>query len=570
MAGKLQNDDFQTSTQAGGIANLTDDGKIYITANGINQTLSAAITSNALGSSAPTVLSNSAVNSYSMISMAGNTIIRHTATGGCTYQLPTAVVGTKFFFINESTNPTGATVITIDGTNNKIDFYTTTAKVATLASATYNHGSSGVSGTLGTQIKTQMDSADGVGTYTITFDYTNKIYTATRSTGTFYFLFATGSNVGVTSRFVMGFLGVDGSAALSQVGFSLLNEVRIQPYSGQQIYWRNQLAINPGYVAIRRRGVTVSITAVTTTTWEVEQVTGTDHLKNTTIGDTRQVAIVGKDVWVTKATGGTARSHIAGFTLNGFGYICDGTTGSNSNEVNQYNDSANTWATKATGGSARAYLSGFAFNSYGYICDGYIAGNSNEVNQYNDAANTWATMATAGTARNGVAGFAFNGYGYNFGGLVVSTKYNEVNQYNDSANTWATMATCGTARCYLAGFSLNGYGYACDGYDNASTYYNEVNQYNDSANTWTTKALGGTSRQSPTSFSLNGYGYICDGNTTAVSNEVNQYSDSYNTWTTKALAGTARNGVGSFALNGYGYVCDGITGSVTNEVNQYN
>ena len=564
---KINTNDVQSLTDLGGAGNeskLINDTQIYVTANSINTTLYAAIVAAQVGgggSSAIIVLPTG--NTYDMTSTQTDSRIVHTQANSCVYKLPAANGSTikTFTFQHQGVVPTGSTVVTVGASNNLFYFYRgSTTYTATLTQTTYTYAA------LATELQTRMNAQDS-NSYVVTFDLTNRYF---KITGSAAFQLKMATNTTNSCSIIMGFEVADTASATTQLGMRLDNVVIIRPNTSNAIQYRGNLVENPGYIMLDRKGISVKITNIDSTTWVVDRMVNQNHEKNSTMGSDKDVAIVGRDVWVTKATGGTARSHIAGFTLNGFGYICDGTTGSNSNEVNQYNDSANTWATKATGGSARAYLSGFTLNGYGYICDGYIAGNSNEVNQYNDAANTWATMATAGTARNGVAGFAFNGYGYNFGGLVVSTKYNEVNQYNDSANTWATMATCGTARCYLAGFSLNGYGYACDGYDNVSTYYNEVNQYNDSANTWTTKALGGTSRQSPTSFSLNGYGYICDGNTTAVSNEVNQYSDSYNTWTTKALAGTARNGVGSFALNGYGYVCDGITGSVTNEVNQYN
>jgi len=65
------------------------------------------------------------------------------------------------------------------------------------------------------------------------------------------------------------------------------------------------------------------------------------------VGIPQFVAGTGAGYWTTKATGGTARIMLTGFSLNGFGYICDGDS---SNEVNQYNDTTDAWATKATGG----------------------------------------------------------------------------------------------------------------------------------------------------------------------------------------------------------------------------
>lgn len=562
---KLQNSSFKNEAEAGAASRLVSTEKIYVTANGLNKTLEEAIVALDLGgASVSPIITNSALNSYDMASTLSNTLIRHTANSGVMYQLPTAVAGKKFFFINEGTIPTGGTVITVDSTNNKIDFNRGGNNfTATLVSATYNHGPSGVGGTLGTQIKTQMDAADGSATYTVDFNETEKNYKVTGS-ATFFFKFLTGTNVANTSRKLIGYLGLDGSAALVQVGMSMHNDVKIQSNTGDQIAFKNNLAITPGYLSLRKRGVMVAVTAIDATTWEVEQVTSNTHLKGSTIGDLREMNIVGRDTLVTKAVLPTAKYGAFGFSLNGYGYACNGFAGANTNEVVQYNDAANTWATKATGGIARSEGASFAMNGYGYICDGSTGSAVSNVDQYNDSANTWAAKAAGGTARNTMTGFSLNGFGYICNGALS----NEVNQYNDGTNVWTTKATGGTARYGLAGFMLNGYGYICNG--NTGSITNEVNQYNDSANTWTTKATGGSVRTLIIGFSSNGYGLIGYGTTGSNTNQVTQYNDSTNAWFNKATGGTARNTASSFSLNGFGYATGGSTGSNSNEVNQYN
>jgi len=280
---------------------------------------------------------------------------------------------------------------------------------------------------------------------------------------------------------------------------------------------------------------------------------------------------VGGGYWSTKAGAGTARHYVAGFSLNGFGYVCNGYTGAAaSSEVNQYNDSANTWTTKAGGGTARYGLAGFSLNGFGYICDGATSGGvySSLVDQYNDITNAWASRANGGTARANLSGFSLNGFSYISSGLPAAVS-SEVNQYNDTANTWSTKAGAGTARRGPAGFSLNGFGYTCNGFAAANS--SEVNQYNDSANTWTTKAGGGTARYNLTGFSLKGFGHICNGIAAAASSEVNQYNDAANIWSTKAGGGTARQDLAGFSLNEFGYICNGLVTPSTyySEVNQY-
>ena len=70
--------------------------------------------------------------------------------------------------------------------------------------------------------------------------------------------------------------------------------------------------------------------------------------------------------------------------LNSGGYICSGAIASSNytSEVNQYNDSMNVWFTKNMGGTARYETAGFSLNGFGYVCNGSTASQTNEVNQY--------------------------------------------------------------------------------------------------------------------------------------------------------------------------------------------
>jgi len=561
---KVQNSDIKTVADLGGDkTKLINDTQVYVGAAGVLKRLSVAITDGSIGGGASLVaVVNPSSNTYDVSALAQDGYLVHTQAVSALYRLPSANSAAikSYTFQHRGISPTNSTNIIIDGTNNKVYFFRGSNFTATLASATYTLAG------MATEIASKMNAQDA-NSYTCSFDLTSRSFKLTGSAA-WNFTFAT--NTTNSSATVLAIAQEDSTSATKQNGFSFDNSVIVRPASGDRIRYRGQVVEYPGYISLNKSGMSFRLVSIDNDTWVVDRVVAENHEKNSTIGFKKDVSLVGKDAWVTKANAGTARHLVAGFSLNGFGYICSGTTGSDSNEVNQYNDVANTWATKATAGTARRAPTGFSLNGYGYVCDGLTGAAVNEVSQYNDAINTWATKATGGTARYGLGGFSLNGYGYISSG-DTGAKTNEVNKYNDSANTWSTQATSGTARVSPGGFSLNGYGYICNGNDTGVAFLNEVNQYNDSANTWTTKATGGTARYGLASFALNGYGYISSGADGGVYyNQVNEYNDSANTWTTKATAGTARYAPGGFNLNGYGYISSGNDGIAYNEVNQYN
>ncbi|MDZ4810763.1 MAG: hypothetical protein SGI96_21210 [Bacteroidota bacterium] len=445
----LQGSDLKTSAESGGDANLNPDTQIYVTGNSLNKLFSAAVIAQDFSASIPQVITNAATP-YSMTSTVNRAVLKNTGTGIIIYQLPTAVAGKNFTFIQ------------------------------------------------------------GAGQRT--------------------------------------------------------DEIQILPESGASISLGNNVTVNPGHVKIIRRGVQVTLVALNSTTWIVQKVTSVQHQKNTSIGvSDKELSLVGRNTWVARATGGTAREELAGFSLNGYGYICSGTTGANTSEANQFNDSTNAWIGRAGAGTARTGPAGFALNGFGYNCGGFVGAQVSTADQFNDSTNAWVGRTGIGTARYLLAGFSLNGYGYVCNG---NANTNEVNQHNDSANTWTIRATGGTSRHGIPGFQLNGYGYIYGGFAGANT--SEANQYNDSSNTWVLRAGAGTARSRSAGFSVNGYGYHCNGQNPTITNEVNQYDDSTNTWIIRATGGTARTNPAGFSVNGYGYLCNGNTGAVTNEVNQYN
>lgn len=110
--------------------------------------------------------------------------------------------------------------ITIDTTNNKLDFDIGGSQLhATIASASYPIGlTQADAGSLCKAIKDALASADGTGTYTVTYSRTTKKFTITRSAGTLNLKFATGTNVATSIAATLGFAATDLTGALTYTG----------------------------------------------------------------------------------------------------------------------------------------------------------------------------------------------------------------------------------------------------------------------------------------------------------------------------------------------------------------
>lgn len=536
---------------------LVNDDKFYSPSKA--KSLRNSLLDGDLGSNVPaTILTNSTVDSYDMSGVLHNSMVVHKYTSFAYYNLTAPSAAKKLIFSNEQDISTDGTNIIVGPTNNVI-YWTSnsTAYTATLTTATYTRA------TLMTEVKTQMDASADVNVFTCTYDSALQQYKIVAGTNTFKFMFAT--NTTNSARKVLGQLAVDGTLALTQYSELLESNMRIKLSSGVKVYVGSSILEYPGYIVLKKKGVSCSLIGLDSTTWLLQEIIGEESHKNTSLGIGTDYSLVGRDTWVAKATAGTGRYFPAGFALNGYGYSCDGQdTSTRSNEVVQYNDTANTWATKATGGTARDYLAGFSLNGYGYICYGTAPGYTAETNQYNDGTNIWTTKTSGSTARRGGCSFSLNGYGYYNGGYNGSYVAN-VDKYNDNLNSWSSMTVIPTARMVWAGFMLNGYGYACNG----EALTNEVDQYNDSANAWIVKATAGTSRSETGGFSNNGYGYSCGGDNAGFKNEVNQYNDATNVWATKTNTILSSGGRAAFSLNGFGYLANGSSGT-TNACEQYN
>lgn len=123
----------------------------------------------------------------------------------------------------------------VTGTNDKIDFNEGAAELtATLSAGTYIHGSSSVSGSIGEEIKTQMEVV-GAGTVTVTAQEQadgSYIYIIASTAATFVLLHNTGTNA--ASSFLVLNMGFSGAA----------DDSGAQTYTADSAVWGNRIVCN--------------------------------------------------------------------------------------------------------------------------------------------------------------------------------------------------------------------------------------------------------------------------------------------------------------------------------------
>lgn len=373
----------------------------------------------------------------------------------------------------------------------------------------------------------------------------------------------------------------------TQSGSNYTNELRIQPASGNILKFRGRTIENPGYLVIGKRGGSATIVNISTSVWVVTDVSYNDHHKNTTIASVKEINMVGRDTWTSKANSNTGQGEGASFpNLNGFGYIVTGTT-TQGNETTaitttqQYNDAANSWTNKANSVARRAPCGG-TVNGFGYYMAGMnTAGTSiTSTQQYNDSTNAFATKgnitrATSGTPPNATD---INGYLYIAGGNASSGS-TDLQQYNDNADTWTNKANMSVAKQSPASATLNGYIYIATGGTGGGPFTGSsstTEQYNDSANAWITKVNNSVALTTvAVNNVLNGYfnimGGSSDGSNGRSSN--NQYNDSTNAYTAKTNMNNSRCFGHSINLNGYTFYENGFansSGAGSSIAQQYN
>lgn len=145
------------------------------------------------------------------------------------------------------------TTLTIDSTNNKLDFNIGGSELtATPASATYAIGTtSSETGTLCKAIKDALFAADATGTYTVSYSRTTKLFTIARSTGTFQLLAATGSHIANGIFTTLGFAATDRTGAITYTGTVTVN------YAFKHTFTRSSGIQKQAYTFFMDRGIGV-------------------------------------------------------------------------------------------------------------------------------------------------------------------------------------------------------------------------------------------------------------------------------------------------------------------------
>src|SRR5581483_10563522 len=235
-----------------------------------------------------------------------------------------------------------------------------------------------------------------------------------------------------------------------------------------------------------------------------------------TSGPTKQSTVERYDdtnnYYINRASMGSVRAHAGDFSVGGFGFAVGDDTSITSGE--KYTDSTNAWAAIAAFAVGTGYMAAMTLDGYGMIAGGYTGSVVANVQTYDPVANAWYTRASRNSALYGVErGDVLNGFGYIGGGLNSGATYVGTTEYYSSAkNAWTTVSgTLGTAKTYLPNFTLNGFFYAPAGY-NASVL-NIMEEYSDSSGIWRVKATVPTGRFGHACNVLNGNAYLAGGST---------------------------------------------------------
>lgn len=238
----------------------------------------------------------------------------------------------------------------------------------------------------------------------------------------------------------------------------------------------------------------------------------------------------------------TARSFLAGFSLNGFGFSIAGRP--NVGTTERFDDSANTHTTR-TPCTARSELGGYSTRGFGFSTCGFTNTSVGTTERFEDESNTWTSRATA-AARRAVGAYSLNGFGFfesSGGGFVSPT----TQRFDDTANTHTNRQDLITFRYRLACYSMSGFGYSNGGAQGAGLYGN-VERFDDNANVHTDRATI-TPRRQLSGFSLNGFGYALGGAFGAGILGTNERFDEIsNTQTSRQPLGVPRYELAGYAI----------------------
>jgi hypothetical protein len=279
----------------------------------------------------------------------------------------------------------------------------------------------------------------------------------------------------------------------------------------------------------------------------------------------------------------TTRGHIR--IEGGYGFVCCGQTNASTyvNTTERYDDIAGGYSTRNPSSNARTSLAGFSLNGYGFTACGYNGGKTGITERFDDVANGFTSRAV-GSSRCDLVGYSLMGYGVTSCGRPTTTSQSNyvgtTESFDDVSNTYNTTLLDATPRYGPAGFSLNGYGFTSCGYGGSVGKgpgpmnigpMGTTERFDLISNHHASRAVAAI-RYSLAGFSLNGYGFTSCGTTIGTSgvSTTQRFDDTGDSsQTSRGSALTARFLLAGFSLNGYGFIScgttTGSTGSVASE-----
>lgn len=147
-----------------------------------------------------------------------------------------------------------ASFVVTTGSNDTIDFNIGAGNlVATIAAGTYVAGTNQTTNpSLCKAVYDAIVAAEGVGTYTVSFNTTTGFFTITRSAGTFQMKFLTGPNTAKTAAGLLGFATVDQTGAITYTSSVVQNP----PF--KHLFTQGQVTQLPSYTFYANRGTNVT------------------------------------------------------------------------------------------------------------------------------------------------------------------------------------------------------------------------------------------------------------------------------------------------------------------------
>lgn len=277
--------------------------------------------------------------------------------------------------------------------------------------------------------------------------------------------------------------------------------------------------------------------------------------------------------------GASVRNHPITFSIDGFGYLLTGFTGTSLlNDMYRYDPTNDTWTTMTPfPGGARGFAYGVEYKGKGYVGFG-IGVNSAGVFYYDDlweytpSTDTWKQLASLpGVARRHPALMAANNKVYvGFGNDANGIDLRDWWEYEIDTDVWtekATLPAGGRHHPYF--FTLNDIPYAGFGHSGPNIY-KDMYRYNAGSDTWTRMAdLPDQGRVAGTQFSFNNKGYLLSGqgedHLNMATGEFWEYDPIADAWTAlTAHPGGSRWAPGCFLIDNIIYFTTGEIGTGTN------